>query len=358
MIKNVCCCLKEPIISKKAIFLAMFYVMSSVVNLGLAQANKTTKAAPNAIGTAGNETSVANITYMWTIGEVIVFTGTDPTGFATQGFHQPMICKAFPTIVALNQTSCSLPYSLSVVNGFDKYLWKIGKSTIANAAGSNYNPVSNGNYSVTIMDSTGCSLSSSSISVDMSGKNIIPTISVYGTATKDTLLESSEAFSYQWYVITNSDGVQRAIVGETNKYYVPLYNGTYFVKINTEEYCVAYSSFYVVNNAGFEQINKYDFNKSDSTISISTFKKKLARNLSIFPIPSKDKVNIEYQSPENNLVTFNFYDVKGTLVDSKQMASKDGKLNMVYENASLPTGKYLLRVEDGNAKIDKSLIFE
>jgi len=139
-----------------------------------AQPNKTTKSAPNAIGSAGNQATVSNVTYMWTVGEAIVFTGLNQPGFVTQGFHQPMICKAFPTVVALNQTSCLLPYTLNATAGFDKYTWKWGKSTIANASGDAYFPIADGIYTATVGDSTGCVLTAASIAVDLSSKNIIP----------------------------------------------------------------------------------------------------------------------------------------------------------------------------------------
>lgn len=326
-----------------------------------AQSNKFTKVSSSVVASTGNVATVAGVVYTYTIGEPFIFTGTEPSGFLTQGFNQPMICKTFPTIVALNQTSCTLPYSLSVANGFDRYVWKkdriIGKSTIANGTAASYEPVLDGNYTVTVMDSTGCILVSAPVVVDLSSKNIVPTISVYGTATKDTLLESSDANDYQWYVLTPSDGVYRAIVGETTKTYAPIYNGTYYVKINTQEQCVAYSSTYTVNNVGFEPINKGGLETTDSTIWIVK-NNSVSRNLQVYPIPTKDKLNIKYETSETNTVEFNIYDLKGVLVDSRMMKGLNGKMNWVYQNTDLPTGKYILRVVDGSNSLERNLIFE
>lgn len=321
-----------------------------------AQYNRPAKVSTAAVVGAMGEAKVNNTTIMWSVGEPIVFTAASTDMFFTQGFHQPMICKASPVIVALNQTSCTLPYTLKVVAGFDKYIWKVGRSTVANAQTNEYNPVSSGKYTVAVMDSTGCYLTSGINDVDMSVKNITPTITPYGTAGKDTLLESSEAFNYQWYVVTPSDGVHRAITGEMNRQYKPLYNGTYYVKINTNEYCVAYSSYYTVNNQGFESVNKYDFEATDSTIAIRKMYE--ARKLAVYPIPSREKITIDYESPETNIVTMNIYDNKGVVVDSKFVKNVSGKMQLTYQNDNLPTGKYTLSIVDGEHKMNKGIIFE
>ncbi len=341
------------------LFLKTFYFFVFFCSgAAFSQPNKTTKAAPNSIGTAGNQAKVGNVTYMWSVGEVIIFTGDNQPGYFTQGFHQPMMCKAIPSVSAFNQTSCLLPYTLTVTAGFDRYSWKIGKSLIANATASAYYPIANGDYIATVMDSTGCVLPATAVAVDLSSKNIIPTITAYGGTANDTLLESSMAFSYQWYVITPSDNIHRAIVGQTNREYKPIYNGTYYVSINTEDQCISYSPYYTVNNVGLESISKHDFEQTDNTIIITKHNRYNAHNLKVFPIPSRDKLNIEYESPFKNTVVFNIYDVKGVLVDTRSIANAEGKLNFVYSKADLPIGRYTLRVVDGNKESDKGLIFE
>jgi hypothetical protein len=321
-----------------------------------AQSKKVFKAAPNFMGAAGNTALANNITYMWSVGETVVFTGNTATNYYTQGFQQPMVCKATPIITAYNKTSCLLPYTLSVTSSFNVYYWKLGNSSIVNSNDYTYNPVTNGNYKVIVGDSTGCVLTSSIESVDLSTKNLIPSVAVFGNGVKDTLLQSSTATSYQWYAITPTDGVHRAIVGATNSAYKPLYNGTYYVKINTDENCVSYSSYTVINNTSWDLISRYITILSDSTMLINPILNYY--KAFIYPVPAFDKVNIDYQTPSKNLVTLAIYDIKGVLVDTKKLSVSNGNVNYVFNKNELASGNYVLSLTDGDHKEVHGLIFE
>lgn len=322
----------------------------------LGQSTLPAKVSTSATVGAMGEAVVNNINYMWSVGEPVIFTGSNSDFYLTQGFHQPMICKAFPEIAGFNQTGCLAPYQLKANTTFDKYIWYQNKAVIANATSSNYFPVSDGKYKVFVGDSTGCNISSSFFEVDLSGKNIVPTITAYGDNNLDTLLISSPAATYQWYVITPSDNIHRAIVGAKDSAYIPYYNGIYYVKINTADNCVAYSSYYIVNNQGYESINKVEVN-NDSTIVIEKFVKYFSHKLEIYPIPSREKVNIEYQSPSRNKVMLNFYDANGIMVHKIEINNKFGEFKTQFEHTNFPSGKYSVHLIDGDKKINKSIIF-
>jgi hypothetical protein len=339
---------------KVSIVICMYMLVIHPVSM--AQSKKTFKAAPHFIGTSGNSAVANNVTYMWSVGETVVFTGSTATNYYTQGFQQPMVCKATPIITAYNTTSCLLPYTLSVTSLFNIYYWKLGNSSIINSNDYTYNPVTNGNYKVIVGDSTGCVLTSSVESVDLSTKNLIPSVSVFGNGVKDTLLQSSNAASYQWYAITPSDGVHRAIVGATNQVYKPLYNGTYYVKVNTDENCVSYSSYSVINNTSFELLSRYITILSDSTLQINTWVPSFYTV--VYPVPAFDKVNIDYQTPNKNLITFSIYDIKGVLVDTRKLSVSNGKVNYVFNKNELASGNYILSLTDGDHKEIHGLIFE
>jgi hypothetical protein len=322
------------------------------------QSTKTAKAAPNAITSAGNYATVGTTTYSYSIGEPVIFTGAYASGFSTQGFQQPMICKTFPVIVASNQQSCALPYTLSVSAGFNKYQWKTSNSIIASGKDFTYFPIKNGNYSVFVGDSTGCFLNTTPVSVDLSAKNITPSIANYGTnISTDTLLVSSLAASYQWYVILG-DGSHRSIVGAIDQSYRPLFKATYYVKINTVDNCVAYSIPFTLSNNNLEQLNKYNFEMTDSSINIKLLRKVYDRKLSVYPIPSKDNFNVDYESPESNTVFLNVYNVLGVVVASRAIKNETGKFKYRYDRNDLPAGKYILDVVDGDQKMIHSLILE
>jgi hypothetical protein len=336
------------------VFLFISLFLSILVQ---AQSTQPAKVSTFATVGAGNSAVVNQELYMWSVGEPVIFTGGNAEGFATQGFHQPMICRAFPQIAAFNQTSCLLPYELQTQDLFDKYTWYLGNSVIASDNDAVYNPVTPGRYRVVVGDSTGCTLPSNSINVDLSAKNIIPIVTAEGEGANDTLLISTFAKSYQWYVITPSDGVHRAIVGGTSQTYRPYYNGTYYVKINTDEDCIAYSDYFVLNNSDFESINRFDFDHTDSSISLVRRPRFFAHKLRVYPIPSTDKVTVHYESPERNKVLLLLYDVNGVVVDTKEVFNKLGTFKTEYTNESLPSGKYTLSVIDGEKKSSHGFIF-
>ena len=342
----------------KRISIFIFSFLSMIYIGVYAQSTKTAKAAPNAITSAGNYATVGITTYTYTIGETIIFTGAYAKGFSTQGFQQPMICRTFPVIVAANQQSCSLPYTLSVSGGFNKYQWKVGSSTIASGRDFVYYPIKDGNYTVFVGDSTGCFLNATPIAVDLSAKNITPIIANYGiNVATDTLLVSSAAASYQWYVIL-PDGSHKAIVGAKGQSYRPLFRATYYIKINTVDNCIAYSVPFALSNNNLEQLNKNNFDLTDSTINIKLLKRIYERKLAVYPIPSRENFNVEFESPENNTVVLNMYNTLGVIVASRSVRNEMGKFKYKYDCGDLPPGKYILDLVDGDKKMIQSLILD
>lgn len=323
-----------------------------------AQVGIAAKAAPNAIGSAGADASYGGTHLMWTVGEPVVFTGYGGSFVATNGFHQPMICKIIPEIIAYNETSCRLPYTLRVPEGYSRYQWKHENAIIANGRDFEYFPVRDGNYSVFVGDSTGCYLSATA-QVDLSLRSLIPTITVYGSgAGSDTLLQSSPAYNYQWFVV-GLDGRHRAIVGDTTPFYKPLYNGTYYVRINTQEHCISYSNFYTVNNPGFQDLSRYDFASTDSTIYIPKPSSVRDRRLHVYPVPCLgENFNVDYESPEKNTVLLKLYDVKGVVVSTQMVKNEKGVFHLDYQRNGLPVGKYTLHLVDGDTKLNTSVILE
>lgn len=323
-----------------------------------AQYGRPAKEAPHTLGSAGNFGLNGTETHMWTIGELVVFTGTDSGYNFTQGFHQPMICKTFPVITSFNETSCSLPYTLSTTGIFHVYRWKTGNRTFGEQKSNQYLPTKSGNYQVFVGDSTGCVLLSSAFSVDLSGKDIIPIITTQGSASQDTLLKTAVYASYQWYVIS-PDGQHRAIVGETNQTFRPYFMASYYVKINTIDQCVSYSAPYTPINNTLEPFGRYVFESTDSTINFSKFRKiNDAKLVAVYPIPVQKEFTVDFESPYQNTVQMTVYNAEGKLVNSKFAKNEWGKLIVKFDRQEFPSGKYILTVADGDKKFVKNLIFE
>lgn len=261
-----------------------------------AQYGRPAKEAPHLIGSAGSFGLNGSETHAWTIGEAVVFTGTNIGYNFTQGFHQPMVCKTFPVIGSSNETSCLLPYTLSTTGIFDVYRWKTNNKIIGDQKSNTYLPTKNAMYAVFVGDSTGCVLVSSFFSVDLSGKNILPIITTEGSATNDTILKTTTFSSYQWYIIS-PDGTHRAIVGETNSSLKPYFMASYYVKINTSDQCVSYSAPYTPINDKLEPFGRYVFETSDSTINLNKFRKINEAKLAVYPIPVQKEFTVDFESP-------------------------------------------------------------
>ena len=317
-----------------------------------------TQKSPAVVSATGGKATVGNLYFEWTIGESVMFTGSDGNYFATQGFNQPMICKAIPVITALNQNSCVLPYTLKITSGFDIYRWRVGQVIVASTIDSLYYPIKNGSYMAWVGDSTGCYLPTSFIGVDLSPKNTIPSVSARGPAGQDTLLESTPGLQYQWFVITPSDNVHRAIVAATNQTFRPYYNGTYYVRVNSGDECVSFSSYYTVNNPNMEDISRYIFDQSDTTIDLRKLMFSGGSKLAVYPVPARDKLYIDYYSSEKNTVAINFYNVAGAKVDVKYVKNSSGKFLYEFDSRSLPSGRYVLELIDGEKQLIKNLVFE
>lgn len=336
----------------------LFYILI-FSTAAFAQYGAPAKEAPHALGSASNHGLDGTNTHMWSIGESVVFTGTDNASWNfTQGFHQPMICKTFPIITSFNQTSCSLPYTLTTTSVFNVYRWKVGNRFIGEQKSNVYLPIKNGDYRVFVGDSTGCVLLSTPIAVNFSGKEIIPIITTQqNTISQDTLLKTTTFASYQWYVIT-PDGQHRAIVGATGQVFRPYFSASYYVKVNTIDQCIAYSASYTPINNSLESFTRYVFESTDSTINFSMFRKIYEPKLAVYPIPVLKDFTVDLESPNQNVVQMVVYNAEGKLVNMKSAKNNFGKLLVKFDRDDFPSGKYMLTVTDGDKQFVKGLIFE
>ena len=309
------------------------------------------------IASSGNSYASKDLMADWTVGESIIFSGQYANGIVSQGFQQPMICRTLPIIGSINETSCLNAYTLTVTAGFHYYQWKLEKGFIVNHKTNQYNPVEEGNYTVLVGDSTGCLVPTKSIYVDLSAKNIVPTVIVHGTTDKDTLIESTPAATYQWYLVTSENENPRAIIGATNKSYKPIISGKYYVKINTHENCVSYSLRHDLKTNVTVDLNRFAVIKTDSTIELTPLSF-YSYKIDVYPNPAKGKIFIDYESPEKNTVQLEFYNIHGILIDSRKVSNHTGKFHKEFDELNFPTGPYLLKIKDKENTLVKSIILE
>jgi flagellar hook assembly protein FlgD len=86
---------------------------------------------------------------------------------------------------------------------------------------------------------------------------------------------------------------------------------------------------------------------------------KNTNTVKIYPNPTKDVINIELVSSNQQSVSFALYDAMGRTVRgvvSKKMES--GVNNFQFNLTNLPKGTYYIKINDGEQEINKLIVLE
>ncbi|MDP4267427.1 MAG: T9SS type A sorting domain-containing protein, partial [Bacteroidota bacterium] len=112
----------------------------------------------------------------------------------------------------------------------------------------------------------------------------------------------------------------------------------YYVLAVTKDGCVAEDSVLVtVNNAnGISSINAVD-------------------NLTIYPSPANDVLNIRFNSQEMQNVNVKIYNVIGKLVYNVNTSATNGEFNKTIDVKSLTKGLYLVQIESAKGTISRKV---
>lgn len=146
----------------------------------------------------------------------------------------------------------------------------------------------------------------------------------------DSLYCNQSGFNYQWY----KDGL--LIPGAINQSYIMTSNGNYFVEIQGLTNCTAPSSEYVFNSIGTQMESKI-------------------RNISLYPIPAVDQVNLDLESLVFGEIQLQIFTKSGALIYSKnELVSGHEKLNIDISNFA--KGSYILQIYS-NDNVLKTLKF-
>jgi len=194
------------------------------------------------ISTAGGNAQVGGLDVTWTLGELFVQTLSEDGVVATQGFNQPKKKAAIvecnleiPVITIIDTSSiCNGGTATLTVEASDNILWSTGQTTpriIVNSSGS---------YTVTVTDTSGCSVTSAPLNIGLSEDDCF-----FCSGQLDTLqlCRKGALFGrtdfpvngneiYNWYndngdLITSLQG---------NPYYSPTTLGTYTLEVIDPDY--------------------------------------------------------------------------------------------------------------------------
>ena len=222
--------------------------VATITNVGssvLCAGDSTTLSAPSGMSAylwSSGETT-ASITTSTAANYSVTVTNADGCSATSAATAITTSSITTPTITASGATTlCSgSAVTLSVPTGYASYSWSDGSTTNSITTGTA------GNYSVTVTNADGCSVTTSATAVTV---NTPPTAAITSTGTgaicagaSETLSGPSGMSAYQWY----KDGT--AIVGATSSSYTANTAANYSVSVIDANGCSALSTNYTITNA-------------------------------------------------------------------------------------------------------------
>lgn len=237
------------------------------------------------------------------------------------------IAGVTPGSITGNNTVCegntSVNYSIAAVTGAAGYTWTVPSGAVIEfGQGSTSLTVSypdgsvSGDVTVRANDSRGCSSNIVTRAVTVNPKPTKPVVNWNGTILSTT----AGMASYKWYL----NNV--LISGAATNSYTPTASGLYKVEITNSNNCVNISDEF---NLTLTSLNE---------VSIEGSK------VSVFPNPVKDVLNFNVTQQNLRRMEVSILTVDGRVM--KQAVLPNGNSKMSLEQ--LPTGTYLLKIQQGN----------
>lgn len=237
-----------------------------------------------------------------------------------------VFASPLPPSIAANPSGivCELtPVALSVPVGNYKYEWFKDGIMINDTIGHLFTVIDTGSYHVVITDlATGCSATSTPYQLSNY-------IGVYNTQIINTAGVLSIGFpqaghTYQWVynglpVFPNGTGVM----------YTPNYQGTYFAIATNQFGCTDTSNTIVVNSlVGIEEAPLFS-------------------EVVLYPNPSTDNINLNFNAYEANEMSFTIIDAMGKQIYTESIQVPQGNYTKNFQLQGLAPGFYMVKVANG-----------
>ena len=277
-------------------------------------------------GGFGGDGNCGNLTI--TIGEPGVFTATLPGGSVVEySISHPVLAYTFyDTVTVFPTPDIPLISTTDVLTACDgdtitlytstyddtTLQWYADGTPIPGAENDTLLVTTSGSYYVVATAPGGCTSAATAVVTELLDYPFPPFI--YASAFN--VLETSSDYPLQWYYEGN------AIPGATDSVYTAALEGNYQVAISNGP-CVTFSSVYALV-----------FNSVSNA----------SNNISIAPNPFTNTITIEQEL--SRPMHIQLLDLQGRLVASKTSAEK---VIHLYTGSELPSGTYLLRVQDEQA---------
>tara|TARA_Y100001970_G_scaffold289489_1_gene420055 strand:+ start:558 stop:1796 length:1239 start_codon:yes stop_codon:yes gene_type:complete len=124
----------------------------------------------------------------------------------------------------------------------------------------------------------------------------------------------------------------------------------YYHSSSNRVYCLDESIVFESNMVIGDVINPFEFLINSDWLSVDEIPQEFLIT-SVYPNPFNPSVSIEYNVIEISNIAFNFFDITGNLIDSKNIGyTSPGNYKFFWENKNIPSGTYFIVMTDGISK--------
>ncbi|KAA9340548.1 T9SS type A sorting domain-containing protein [Adhaeribacter soli] len=214
-----------------------------------------------------------------------------------------------------------------VLRGFsgstNTYQWYHNGNLITGASADSLVVKQSGNYAIKVTNADGCDSTAAAVTVTVNPKPIATIVQT------GNMLVASAGTSYQWYHNGN------LIPGATNQVLQADSTGSYTVQI-TQNGCTATSAAVNIIISG-----------TTETLTLE--------HLHIFPNPATVAFQVKLSNKYRGPVQFQLFDLTGRLIQKQELLKNEAQLETSLRVETLPTGLYMLRVQQGEKQVVKKL---
>ena len=187
------------------------------------------------------------------------------------------------------------------------------------------------------------------------------------SAVSDATVLAIQLFDFNGLVKEYGNSLQWSVMNETNVNYHELERRldeeTDFkpiFKIDGINNVSALNSYQFVDETitdkAFYRIKSVENDEEISYSQILFLKRDLVNNISVFPNPTSQFINVQYDSEETRNVNFDIFNQLGKLVVSTERLIFEGNNAIRLDIENLPDGNYFLQIGDDEQIVNKEII--
>ncbi len=240
------------------------------------------------------------------------------------------------------------PVVIAVQSDIHNYNWYYNGIKISGQHTNTLEIATVGEYKIAVINNTNNCITYDSVTI--SGNGQTPVISLTG-APLDSVLTSTPASSYQWYVNN------KKIIGETNQTLQIAYNGNYSVLDTYSGGCKDFSEPYAVNRYNLISITR--LTQTDSTINFPSSSAAATSNIIIKYDEVSKNYYVEYTPVQDEVMTITVTAMTGEVLWKKDVNAEKSILSSTPVNVNgLASAMYILNAATSEQSQYRKIIVE